>query len=147
MENVRLCLSLRDKIDCIFKDKKKLFALVLLLAVGLVLIILPSAKVEQTEQLGQTLEEYKACLEAELASICSSVEGVGECRVMISFERGAENTYKGSALIESKPPKVMGVGIVCAGGERAEVRSELCSLVTSLFGIGANRVSVAELKK
>ncbi|MBQ4071528.1 MAG: hypothetical protein IJD51_03860 [Clostridia bacterium] len=139
-------MSYRDKLNVIFKDKKRLVGIILLAVLGLLLIISSASSDKGDAQTEQTLDEYKRQLEGELTDICSSVEGVGKCRVMISFERGAENTYKGSSLVGSKPPKVMGVSIVCSGGDSSQVRSRLCELVSALFGIGANRVSVAKLE-
>ena len=130
-----------------FKDKKKLLGIFLILFVGILLIILSAAPSSGEAKEGgeQTLEEYKARLEGELAEICSSVRGVGKCRVMITFERGAENSYRGSQLIESKPPRVLGVSVICRGGDSAEVKSELCELISALFDIGRNRIAVLKL--
>ncbi len=92
-----------------------------------------------------TLEQYKANLEDELGELCSSVRGVGKCKVMITFERGEENTYKGSALIESKPPRVMGVSVICRGADSDEVKRELTTMISALFDIGSNRISILKL--
>ena len=92
-----------------------------------------------------TLDEYREQLESEVAALCSSVSGVGKCRVFITFERGAASTYRGSSVIETKPPLVLGVSVVCSGGDSDRVRSELTDMLTALFSIGSNRVSVLKL--
>ena len=92
-----------------------------------------------------TLDEYREILEQELASLCSGVEGVGKCRVFITFDKGAQNTYKGSSLIETKPPHVSGVTVVCHGGESDKVKGALTQMITALFGIGSNRVAILKL--
>ena len=86
-----------------------------------------------------------AAVEEELADMCSSVSGVGRCKVTVTFERGEERVYKGSLLIESKPPKVLGVTVVCKGADSDLVRAEIVGMMSALFDIGANRIAVLKL--
>lgn len=125
------------------ENKLSVFVFVLLFA-ALALLSLGSNEAESSE--GTTLYEYELRLEKELSELCSSIDGVGKCRVKITFETGEENLYRGSALIETKPPRVLGVSVVCQGGERASVRQELTELFSSLFGIGTNRIKISKLK-
>ena len=133
-------------IAALLKKNKKGVIVIALLLLGALLLFASSAKSGgDGGEKEMTLDEYKAALEAELASICSDVRGVGACRVFITFERGEQNSYKGSVLIESKPPKVQGVTVVCRGADTARVRSEITEMICALFGIGANRVAVLKL--
>ena len=118
---------------------------VLLFALGIMLIAISGATGNDTVENVPSLAQYKAELEDEVENMCSSVRGVGKCRVMITFERGEENTYKGSSLIESKPPKVMGISVVCRGADSPEVTRALVDMLTALFDIGSNRISVLKL--
>ncbi len=129
------------------KENKKIFLILALVCLGLVFLsIAGSSKSEgKSEKNTDTLEEYRQKLEEELVSLCTSVEGVGKCRVFITFEKGEENTYKGSTLIETKPPRVSGVSVVCSGGDSDRVKSSLTKMITALFGIGANRVAILKL--
>ena len=120
--------------------------LVAAVGVALVLFSLGGTKEEKAEKSSQSLAEYKAELERELESACSSIRGVGRCEVIVTFSRGAENTYKGTNLIESKPPEVMGVSVICEGADSDEVRAGIVGMMSSLFSIGTNRVSVMKLK-
>ena len=119
----------------------------MLIAVGIILIFISSSfgsqKTEKTNEI--TLDEYKERLEEDIASICSDVSGVGKCRVFITLERGEQNSYKGSSVIETKPPKVLGVTVVCRGADSDLVRGELTDMLTALFDIGANRVAILKL--
>lgn len=144
---MRWILALLEKITSVFKDKKKFMGVVLLVSLGIMLLAFSSSGGEEHSAVASemTLEEYKRRTEEELSELCSSVEGVGKCRVTLTFERGAENSYKGSNLIESKPPKVLGVSVVCRGGDLDSVKSELTSLFQALYGIGSNRISVLKL--
>lgn len=144
---MRWSLKSADKIFSFLKERKRAAIFIALICAGLLLIALSSLPSgTDTNAEPQTLAEYKAELEAELESVCSSVSGVGKCRVIVTFERGAENTYKGSNLIESKPPRVMGVSVVCRGAESDAVCAELTNMLSALFDIGKNRIAVLKLE-
>ena len=119
--------------------------LLLLVSVGLMLVAISSVDSEASAE-PEGLSEYREELEKSLEKLCSEVDGVGKCNVMVSFSRGEENTYKGNQLIESKPPRVQGVTVVCVGGDSALVRSRLTQMICALFDIGANSVAVLPSK-
>ena len=136
----------KNTVFSLIKDKKLRLPLILLLF-GLILIILPlmfSGNEGKSAEV-KTLDEYKAGLEEELRDLCSDVEGVGKCRVFVTLERGEQSTYKGSVLIETKPPKVLGVTVICRGAESDRVKSQLVEMISALFDIGSNRVAVLKL--
>lgn len=78
--------------------------------------------------------------EERLEEMCSSLEGVGSCRVMVTY-KSSESRYGASSerVVES-------VAVVCKGAERAGVRRELTEMLSSLFGIGANRIHISKMK-
>ena len=119
--------------------------LLLLLAIALLLVAAPIFDAEEPVADEQPLAEYKAALEAELSRLCSSVEGAGECRVTVSFSGGAESVYKGSHLVETRPPRVMGIAVVCRGADSNAVRAQLTEMLGALFELGSNRISVLKL--
>ena len=128
--------------------KRALVVLLLMVALGIILLCIPTdSGGGGSVNTADDLSEYKSRLEDELADVCSSVAGVGRCRVMVTFERGAESVYKGSQLVESTPPKISGVTVVCDGGAVAQVKGTLTEMLSALFGIGKNRIAVMELKK
>ena len=134
-----------DRIVAFIKGKKKIALLLVLVAVGLMLVAISSAA-SDTEAETAGLAEYKKELERSLEKLCSEVDGVGKCTVMVSFSRGEENTYKGNQLIETKPPRVQGVTVVCDGGESVAVKARLTQMLCALFDIGANCVAVLPSK-
>lgn len=71
--------------------------------------------------------------EARAAEMCAMMEGVGECRVMMTYRPDSEEVYA--------------VLVLCEGAESVAVRERVTSLFTSLYGIGANRVEVEILNK
>ena len=145
--NVRWSLNLLEKIKCALKGRVGLIAACIAVAVGLLLVFSSSLAEEPETTSEEDLSEYGRALEADVADMCSRIAGVGEARVMITFERGEERTYKGSQIIETKPPRVLGVSVLCEGGGGDRVRAEVTEMLCALFDIGANRVSVLPLKK
>ena len=79
---------------------------------------------------GQKAEEAKD-LEERTAELCSGVSGVGECRVMITYD---------------EDDTVFAVAILCQGAEDIRVQRDLTSLICSLYGIGAHRVEILSLE-
>ena len=67
--------------------------------------------------------------EQRVAEMCSMIEGVGECRVMMTYTND----------------EVFAVLVVCDGAESVSVREKITSLFTSLYGIGSNRVEIQQL--
>lgn len=136
-----------EKYLSVFKDRKKLLWVLILSSIGIMLLSFSAfgGAGGGEESAEMTLEEYKKEMESELEKLCASIDGVGKCRVTVTFLRGRENTYKGSNLIESKPPKVLGVSIVCRGADSDTVRAELTELFCALFDIRSNRISVLKL--
>ena len=67
-----------------------------------------------------------------LAEICSQVEGVGECRVMLTYGDDGEVT---AALV------------LCEGADLPAVKARVVSMVSTLFGIGTHRIEVVKISK
>ena len=136
-------LSVKSYVE---KNKKSVFIIVIFV-LGILLLVFSSSHVsdENVTVENEDLNSYKERLEAELSEVCSSVKGVGRCKVTVTFERGEERVYKGSSLIESRPPKVLGVTVVCKGADSDSVRAEIVDMMSALFDIGANRIAVLKL--
>ncbi len=67
----------------------------------------------------------------ELSQLCSSVFGVGDCEVIISYGEAGE---------------VAAVAIICEGADSPTVRKTLVDMIGSLYGIGSNRISIVKSK-
>lgn len=90
--------------------------------VGVFLIALSSASFTARDE----REEY------DIEEICSSIEGVGECRVILSYAADGET--------------VASVAVICEGGDSLTVRHRLTELLSSFYGIGYHRVSIEKMK-
>ena len=95
-----------------------------ILLVGILLLLLGG--------LGGERAEPTADLESRAAEMCSLMDGVGECRVMITYH-------------PDDPDRVYAVLVLCEGAESVSVRSRITSLFCSLYGIGAHRVEIDRL--
>ena len=119
----------KDGILGFIKKSKTARYAVLFIIVGLVLVIAGTVGFGK----GRTNDEPASLTEEDrLCRLCSEVDGVGECRVMITFS--------------SDGKRVESAAIVCRGADSVSVRRGLTELVTSLYGIGANGVSLSKMK-
>lgn len=130
------------------KENKRIITIASFALLGIFLVLMSSSMKKDDGGGGEeviSLTEYKERLESEIESLCTAVSGVGRCRVFITFERGEQSSYKGSTVTETKPPKVLGVTVICEGGESDAVKRELSEMVCALFDIGYNRVAILKL--
>ena len=133
-------------IQDVTKDKRKLL-MIIALGLGIIILLfsLGGNSSENTKK-SRTLEEYKRELEAELSELCESIDGAGKCMVSVSFSSGESLEYHGSDISGSTPPKVLGVTVICEGGNNSRVKADICDCMMSLFDIGSNRVCVLPMK-
>lgn len=181
---MRRCITLvnkiKDAVNYILKsDGKRVKIIVAMGLVAIILIAFSSLfqsndnKTTKSEEVSFDYSQYSEQTEKKLTNIVSSIDGVGECDVMITFEYSNENVYatdsenkndessqsnkdeyvlcdsqngEKALLIKEKYPTVQGVSVVCSGGDNVEVREAVINTVTSLFNISANRVSVSKIK-
>lgn len=159
-------------------DSKKIKIIIAVGLIGIVLIFASDMlhKGNEKQEVSNekiSYEEYTQQLENKLMSLITSIEGVGECHVMITLETTTESVYatdvemknddnsinqkdeyvfydseKGETpvLIKEYLPKVQGVMVVCTGGDNIAVKEKIIQAVTSLFNIPTNRVSVSKIK-
>ena len=114
--------------------------------VGIFFVLMSLGSGGDTQSAPAGLDEYKARLESELESLCESIDGAGKCRVTVTFSEGERLEYKGSSVVGSEPPRVLGITVVCDGGDNSYIRNSISDCMTALFDIGANRVCVLKLK-
>ena len=130
------------------KENKRIITIASFALLGIFLVLLSSSMNKEENGAAEkalSLAEYKESLEAEIESLCTEVSGVGRCRLFITFERGEQSSYKGSTVTETKPPKVLGVTVICEGGESDSVKRELSEMICALFDVGYNRVAILKL--
>ena len=149
---------------------KKIFILVGI-AAGLLLLFFGNgsgeliSKKEDATVSAYNEAAYEASLTEKIEKICGKVKGAGEVSVALTLDgsfksvlvqnsesndgkQAHEYVLVGSGSSESAvtigytPPAILGVGIVCEGGNSASVRKEIIALVSAAFDIPSNRIYV-----
>ena len=153
-------------------DKQKLIAwisryryVLIVVAVGLILMLLPGGSTSKQEQ-PQQIQETEADFATELAEILSKIKGAGKVEVMLTTAQGQETCYQTDSRGEDQstvtitdstrnetglirqvnPPTYLGAIIVCQGGDDPGVRLAIVESVAKVTGLGADRISVLKMK-
>ncbi len=108
--------------------------IMLVIAAGALLILISSLGA------GSAADKENDAVEERIEAMCSSLVGVGECRVMVTYS--AEGTRYGM----STQTRVESVAVVCKGADKASVRAEITSMISALYGIGSNRIFISRMK-
>lgn len=113
---------------------------------------------------------YTRLLQENLEEMLSSVNGVGKCRVLITFSDSGETVYacdedslsteektdlsRKYVLISSRSeglvlkvysPSVLGVAVICRGGDSTRVKNDVTEVLSRTLGIPADRISVKKM--
>lgn len=111
--------------EFLFGEGKRIW-LVGLMLLGLILILIGNEQTGEKIAVTQT-EEMRA------TEMCAMMDGVGDCRVMMTYRPDSDEVYA--------------VLVLCDGAESVAVRERITSLFTSLYGIGSHRVEIEKLNK
>lgn len=124
--------ELKGKLSGLF-GKRGVLPAVLCLALGILLVFLGAGGEEESASVSVDTEE-------SISAICSAMEGVGECRVIVSYGReGASWGNEGREVIT-------GIVVVCEGGSSDAVKRRVTEALSSLYGIGTNRIKVEKMR-
>lgn len=167
-------MKVQWKPEQLWKLLDKYKYVLLALAAGLILLLWPSGEREKPvpESTGGEAEEFDLeALEEKLSRTLSQVEGAGEVTVALTVRSGTErvpltdrstssreresqveektvviNTGSGQQAVVrlERAPVFQGAVVVCPGGDQAEVRLLLTQAVSSLTGLGADRITVCK---
>ena len=124
-----LKLRLDNKIREFLSADSSAVKLAGVMLLGLALILLGSL----TTRSDKTTLPVQQTDDERMAEICSQMEGVGECRVFMTYSSDGEDVF--AALV------------LCDGADSVLVREKITSLFTSLYGIGSHRVEIQRLNK
>lgn len=127
-------MSYKERILSFIKEKR---AYIKPLVIGLIGIVIIFATAGGG---GGSTDYTEDDLTRQVREFCEAIDGVGECRVIISYERGSDGYFS------SGEKRVMAVAVACRGASSARVREALTDLLTTVFEIGANRVSIFKLE-
>lgn len=169
MMNSEIMADIKEKLK---KDKKLFYALVIGVS-GLLLILF--SQVGSYDKTAKANDGGEAVLsESELSekleNIIEAIDGAGKCKVMLIYEGSYETVYaadeseddtqkeKEYIIIDSESgedglkmkviyPEIKGVAVVCQGGANPVIKEQIISLVSALFNISSNKISVAKMAK
>ncbi len=111
-------------------------------------------------------QSYEQRLESELEEIISKIQGVSDVTVMLTLEGSDRKVYvadvsdsdsktesktviigsKEALLQSTEYPRVMGVLVVCGGGNSASVKEKVVNAVSTVLDIPAGKVYVTNAK-
>ncbi len=170
--------DLKGKLKKTFEIKKtKTKVLVAVGIIGILLILLSEISFggsgkKETEVASTDYASYVKELDEKLSDIISSIDGVGNCKVMITLKNTTESVYAKNTensqndssssqnseyviydggngdspiLLKENFPEIEGVAIVCSGGDNTVIREKVVQCVSSLFNISSSRISVSKL--
>lgn len=169
-----------QKLKEMLSSKNNMKIYIVIGIVGILLILL-SEFVPQQKDNTQTnqpttfsSENYIATLEKKTQSIISSIDGVGECQVMITIKDSNESVYAKNVdeqnrqgyysenneyvlyegedgetpvLIKQYYPQIQGVVVVCDGGDNDKVKEQIITCVSSLFDISSSHICVSKINQ
>ena len=123
-------------------ENRRMLILMVAAVCGVLLMLLGGKTEEPPAEYSDSA--YAEKIEAELLLLCSSVSGVSDCSVAVSFLSGYTYEYSSRGdVIAVNNPRVCGVAIVCRGGEIPTIERELVKLVSAYLGLGASQISVS----
>lgn len=164
-------MSEKNKITLFEEGRKALPRAALLLGgviLGVILLLtdhmVPAQTAEADSALSasEEMEEYARALEEKICRFCEQVEGVGEASVTVSLESGYRRVYaqndstyvlvgsgaaRGTVYLTEEPPEIGGIAVICTGGGNATVRQRLVGLLSAAYGIGTNKIYIAQAQK
>ena len=160
--------ALKNKIVGLVKEDR--YAAIIL-AVGLILMLLPSGGEKETAvPAPQEMQTETDDLQDRLSEILSVVQGAGKVKVLLTQARGEQMVYqtdiqeREEALTEDTvivtgsdrsqnglicqriPPKYLGAVIVCQGADKAVVRLALVEAVSNATGLSTDAITVLKMK-
>ena len=86
-------------------------------------------------------EAYVVSLEHSLEELLSTMEGVGENKVMITLKPSAKNTYYSSA----STMEIEGVVVCAKGAANGKVAKNISEVIQALFGLEAHKIKIAKM--
>lgn len=149
---------------------KRYWYVVLVLAVGLILMAIPTGN-QEAEVSEQPIIPDNPALQEQLEDILMQIRGAGKVKVLLTESCGAQTVYQtdqdtrreGSGNVKTvivtdadrnqngliyriDPPVYLGAVIVCQGGDSAAVKLAIVEAVSSVTGLSSDRITVLKMK-
>lgn len=155
------------------KKDKKLFTALIIGLLGLMLILISEVTPKDKDSDTQPVEIFTMTddeLCCKLEEIIEKISGAGKAKVMLTYKGSYETIYaadiqesenkidseyiiidteKGESGLKIKvlSPEIKGVAVVCQGGDSPVIKEQIISVLSALFDISSNKISVAKMAK
>ena len=156
--------------------KYRIPLLVFLLGVALALVPGRTKKTETQQLTTETADTAfdLSAVQKQMEALLSAIDGAGRVRLMLTLSSGervvyqtdsrtatasgsttqeTETVFRQSGGSEKEPavqsviyPQYQGAVVICDGAERASVRLAVIQAVSSLTGLGSNKIAVVKMK-
>ena len=157
------------------KNDRKSLGIICAAVFGMLLIMLSGNTEEKTAQINEGVTAFsEENYEEKLQKLLSEIEGAGKVRVMITYDSSDEEVFafnkdedykneegrysndfviidseKGETGLKLKTvyPKIKGVAVVCDGASDPVIKGQIISVISALFDISTNNISVVSTEK
>ena len=146
---------------------------ILVLAIGVGLMLLPESNMSDVDQSEEMPVKQEIDLEEKLEVILGEIEGAGRVKVLLTVDTGTAVTYQEDRqqfeegdrkeqevktvlvsengddvpiVVKTKYPVYKGAVVVCEGADRASVKLNIVQAVSSLTGLGSDKITVVKMK-
>lgn len=112
-------------------------------AVAICVYFSVNAMTDKDKSTSTSTSQKQDGLIGEVKSILSSIDGVGECEVLITYKYGSEEIDVGSL---NSTDNIQGVVVVAQGGQDIYTRIKITNALCTLLKIEANNIQIFEMK-
>lgn len=146
---------------------------ILILAIGVGLMLLPDGHKSNTDQPEAPVIRQESDLEEKLESLLCQMDGVGQVKVLLTIDTGSTITYQEDLqqfeegdrkeqevktvlvsengddvpiVVKTKYPTYKGAVVVCEGADHPSVKLNIVQAVSSLTGLGSDKITVVKMK-
>lgn len=145
-------------------DKKRICYLLAFLCCGILLMVFPMQDKENRENNAPDDSVMNYSVEKEeqrLEKILSAINGVGECKVLLSVHNGgelilaeddgktvvlSESGKQSTVTVRTQYPMIQGAVIVSGGCDNTSVRYDILSSVMAYTGLTVDRITICPMK-
>ena len=145
--------------------KQKYKYLFLALCFGVLLMLFPAKVTSEDITVIDNENGQNYSIEREekrLEELLSAIEGVGECKVLLSVHNGAEKILardegetvvisesgrQSTVTVQTRYPEFQGAVIVCKGCDIASVRYDILASVMAYTGLSNDRISICPINE
>lgn len=162
-----------ETFDKLVQAFKRYQAVLLVVAAGLFLLLLPTGEGENPPEPSPDVQEDffdLPAFEEKLSGALSQVEGAGEVRVVLTLKStgrqvlaqdiqregertstqvvtvGGVSSGQEVVALQTISPQFQGALVVCPGGDDPKVRLQIISAVSALTGLGSDKITICKSK-